>query len=406
MGGGLFGGVLPFNDRWGPVDAAAGMHSSGWPSLGMGDPQGARANVPVPTMSYAPAPTLPPPVDVPPQIAGPQMASAPQPQMPSPHMGSPGFMDRLGRGINDNSMALMMFSAGLMGGEGFAGAGRMALAGSALDRKNRSESQQQAAIRAALAGKVPPNMVEAAVANPEIAKLVLQRLYPERAFSFHNVDGALVAADPSKGTAQTIIPSTKAPDTVEVDPDKPRMQWNPTARKYEPLSGVPTPEQTNPYSLGAKATEGQQNSALFANRLHDAERVLREIKVEEAAQSIWQRGLSGASELYNFNSPEYQKLDQAKRNFINATLRRESGAAIQKSEFDNADRQYFPMPGDAPEVLAQKRRNRMDAIKGISGGAGPRYKPPYSFDPSGEITGDTNAPKRRIKIDATGKVLP
>jgi hypothetical protein len=45
-----------------------------------------------------------------------------------------------------------------------------------------------------------------------------------------------------------------------------------------------------------------------------------------------------------------QKYDQAKADFINAQLRRESGAAIAQSEFSNADKQYFPVPGDTPDV--------------------------------------------------------
>lgn len=67
-----------------------------------------------------------------------------------------------------------------------------------------------------------------------------------------------------------------------------------------------------------------------------------------------------------------QLADQAKRNFINAVLRRESGAAIAKSEFENADRQYFPAPGDTKEVLAQKAQNRAQVIAALEAEAGPK----------------------------------
>lgn len=43
-------------------------------------------------------------------------------------------------------------------------------------------------------------------------------------------------------------------------------------------------------------------------------------------------------------SAERQKFEQAKRNFVNAVLRNESGAVIADSEFKNADKQYFPQP--------------------------------------------------------------
>lgn len=61
---------------------------------------------------------------------------------------------------------------------------------------------------------------------------------------------------------------------------------------------------------------------------------------------------------YVFKSDEYKQIEQAQRDFINATLRRESGAAIAPSEFENAQLQYFPQPGDTAEVVKQKQRNR------------------------------------------------
>ena len=69
-------------------------------------------------------------------------------------------------------------------------------------------------------------------------------------------------------------------------------------------------------------------------------------------------------------SAERQQFEQAQRDFINAVLRRESGAAIAESEFKSAAQQYFPKPGDTAAVVAQKARNRqvsIDALK-LSGG--------------------------------------
>lgn len=63
--------------------------------------------------------------------------------------------------------------------------------------------------------------------------------------------------------------------------------------------------------------------------------------------------------------PNIQKLDQAERNFINAILRRESGAAIAPEEFESAEKQYFPRRGDSPEVLTQKKQNRERVINGL-----------------------------------------
>jgi len=65
-------------------------------------------------------------------------------------------------------------------------------------------------------------------------------------------------------------------------------------------------------------------------------------------------------------------IDQAEQNFLNATLRRESGASISPSENTKGEKQYFPRPGDTPRVLAQKSENRLNAVasmKAESGGA-------------------------------------
>lgn len=69
-------------------------------------------------------------------------------------------------------------------------------------------------------------------------------------------------------------------------------------------------------------------------------------------------------------SAAQQRVDQAQRNFVNATLRQESGAAISQGEWDNAKKQYFPQPGDDASVIEQKRLNRAQVINGFKTSAG------------------------------------
>ena len=64
-------------------------------------------------------------------------------------------------------------------------------------------------------------------------------------------------------------------------------------------------------------------------------------------------------------SEERQKYEQAQRNFINAVLRRESGAVISDEEFANARLQYFPQPGDSQGVIAQKKQNRNTVVSNL-----------------------------------------
>jgi len=145
-------------------------------------------------------------------------------------------------------------------------------------------------------------------------------------------------------------------------------------------------EPNNPFLTGGQMNEAQSKDALYANRMLNAERTFRDQKVIDAGLSPFQRGMGAIPGAGNYMvSDQYQKYDQAQRDFINATLRRESGAVISPSEFDNAAKQYFPRPGDSKEVLAQKQQNRIEAIRGIGAGAGKGYRPNASFDAQGNI---------------------
>ena len=85
-------------------------------------------------------------------------------------------------------------------------------------------------------------------------------------------------------------------------------------------------------------------------------------------------------------SGQQQQVDQARRNFITAVLRKESGASISPSEFANEEKKYFPQVGDVPAVLKQKQDARELAIKAMNVQAGSGAKSigaPLSNDPLG-----------------------
>ena len=71
-------------------------------------------------------------------------------------------------------------------------------------------------------------------------------------------------------------------------------------------------------------------------------------------------------------SSEQQQVDQARRNFITAVLRKESGASISPSEFANEEKKYFPQAGDTANVIAQKQAARNLAIQAMTVQAGPQ----------------------------------
>lgn len=64
-------------------------------------------------------------------------------------------------------------------------------------------------------------------------------------------------------------------------------------------------------------------------------------------------------------SNERQQFEQAARAFVNATLRRESGATITDAEYSNKYKQLIPQAGDGDAVKQQKAAARQAAVQSI-----------------------------------------
>lgn len=127
-------------------------------------------------------------------------------------------------------------------------------------------------------------------------------------------------------------------------------------------------------------TEGQAKDTNFYNALIGAERDWRNVSSNPATRPGTEapgiagdavRGLLPRGWVNSLSSTERQQANQAKENFIRATLRLESGAAIADSEFYRQDQIFFPQTGDSPEVIAQKARARQQAINGFRIASGP-----------------------------------
>lgn len=164
----------------------------------------------------------------------------------------------------------------------------------------------------------------------------------------------------------------------------------------------------------ASPTEFQGKSAIFGARAQEADRILSGlgtdfspggINAKNAASRVPVVGgiaEAGANAMLSTNS---QKAEQAQRDFVNAVLRLESGAAIGKDEFDNAKRQYFPQPGDSQEVIAQKAANRKLQIQGLLGNAGNAPIPTPGAAPRGMAAAKAGG-AQRITDKAAFDALP
>ena len=115
-------------------------------------------------------------------------------------------------------------------------------------------------------------------------------------------------------------------------------------------------------------TDAQLKVKTYADRMANSDTIIT--KLESVGQNLW-GVLTGNDKYPNiFKTSDRQSYEQAMRDFVNATLRQESGAAIAETEFQSAKKQYFPQPGDSDAVIVQKRKNRQLAIDGMMRQAG------------------------------------
>ena len=145
----------------------------------------------------------------------------------------------------------------------------------------------------------------------------------------------------------------------------------------------------NPYAATGKMSSDEGKAALFADRAANAHAAITK------AENI-NTGLSGTvGGLMQQNLPpgvtnaltsgERGQSVDAQRSFINALLRRESGAAISAGEYDSYGKEYFPQVGDSKQQIEDKRQRRATVIAGLAREGGRGYRPNYSLDESGNI---------------------
>ena len=264
--------------------------------------------------------------------------------------------------------------------------------------------------------------VAQALANPatppHIASVLAENIKP-KSYSFMTAsDGTIYRTDPKYGAIERVGNAPKPPTygIIGEDPNTNSKQYgwiDPSKQTVTPnASSVAQPAVPPSVTLpsgevvtmppgadpkkwrehvttavadaqAGKATEVQQNSTQFANRMENAEKNFASVETANVGlKGVWGQAtnlLPGATGKF-LQPSDLQKADQAKSQFITALLRKESGAAINKEEFARYDREFFPQPGDGPEVISQKRGARIIAIEAMKRGAGPVYRPPAKAD--------------------------
>lgn len=158
-----------------------------------------------------------------------------------------------------------------------------------------------------------------------------------------------------------------------------------------------------------KPTELQSKSAGFLGRMVQSEAAFNAVpSSERGPRGLLRekfRNIAPVLENEFLNSPDRQKADQAVKNFIAASLRQESGAAIGQEEFDRQYDIFFPSPGDSEEVIAQKAAARQQAIEGFRIAAGPladKIENVAEQKADNEVPGAANGADTKPALPATG----
>jgi len=210
---------------------------------------------------------------------------------------------------------------------------------------------------------------------------------------------------PTAVSAPVAAPTQPVAGTI-APPVAPVVQPRAKGKPYTPLNAPTvapvTSEDQPPAGLSPKAqqqwildnaknkplTESQGNAAAYGLRMKESNKILNQLEDQGVTNTgairsavagtvgmtpfVGEKLAEGTSAAMNAlpgilggPSAEQQQVDQARRNFITAVLRKESGASISPTEFVNEEKKYFPQAGDTSAAIAQKRAARDLAIQAM-----------------------------------------
>ena len=227
---------------------------------------------------------------------------------------------------------------------------------------------EQAAAREAKAAELQTRMEDQRISREDRASLA-------RELASMNIAARRDMADATRAAGRE-----KAPQGYRFNPDGSLVA----------ITGGPADPKAKTGADGMpKLTEAQGKANLYQSRAAESDRIMTELEGKYSPMAInakqkvgetWMIG-GGLEAGANAMLPENaQKVEQSQRDFVNAILRQESGAVINPDEFKNAQKQYFPQPGDGKQVIDQKKKNRATAIAGLKVMAGPAAKGGASGD--------------------------
>lgn len=152
--------------------------------------------------------------------------------------------------------------------------------------------------------------------------------------------------------------------------------------QFVPVGGVEAPKDANGITIGPDGTvhiggpskpltEAQSKDAVFSTRAKGALSILDEYAPALTNRADIAKGAVPFGLGREYQNTEFQLGRQAGDEFLQAILRKDTGAAITEPEQALYGVTYLPQPGDSPELLTQKQQSRARAVAAIEAGMPP-----------------------------------
>jgi len=236
------------------------------------------------------------------------------------------------------------------------------------------------------AGLIDPTSKQSEIARRNYEGLIGKALDPEtnaeQVKGMIPTSGMIYRSDISTKEKEAALNEARKKEAsrFELDKQKADIERKLKEAQIESLGKKSESDKNIPQNVYAAAT--------FAKRMKDAQDNIENVISAGYDPTSIDAKIKSSKYFPEILTDQNQKLmDQAKKNFLTAQLRRESGATISDAEFATGNSMYFPQPGDTEAVLAQKKRNREISIAGL------------------EAEGAKALPKLEQKLDANTKGL-
>lgn len=262
---------------------------------------------------------------------------------------------------------------------------RSAILSTATDQASWDSARRVVALNDPEVGAKLPVQFDPVLLRSRLAEgqTIVEKLNDKRE-SEKNAEAARHNKAGETNSAATLAETSRHNKYTEENPGLQHIETPDGIAAFNTRTGTAAPvlgADGKPIQGGKALTESQGKATGMALRAQTAHDILTNLEdagtktpslIKQGAASIPLIGgalAMGANKL-GIPSSEQNRVEQAQRDFVNAALRVESGASISESEFSNAQKQYFPQPGDDAATIEQKRRNRETEIQSLKLQAG------------------------------------